>query len=76
MGCGEHPVELRARLPGSAHAQVDVFGSDFPAATGGILAKLGKLHLGVLVVEGGDASVNCYALAHGCTAFAIAFSSW
>jgi hypothetical protein len=63
VGSSKHSVELWARLPGSPYSQVDVFGSDFPAAAGGIFSQLGKLHLGVLVVEGRDAGVDRDTLA-------------
>ena len=32
----QHPVELRSGFFGSAHAEVHVFGGDFPVAAGGV----------------------------------------
>ena len=67
MGGSKHTVEFRARLLGPAYAQVDVFGGDFPAAAGGVFPQLGKLHFGVLGVEGGDTGIDRDSLAHSCT---------
>jgi hypothetical protein len=58
MGGSKHTVELRTGFPGPAYAKIDVFGSDFATVAAGILAKLRELHLGILIVEGAQNTIQ------------------